>query len=129
MPYSPLGRGFLTGTIRSANDLIEGDRRHEHPRFQAENLRRNTALLGQLDEMAQAKGATVAQIALAWVLARGEDVVPIPGTKRRAWLEQNLAALEVTLSPDEVMLLDDAFPPDSAAGTRYPEAQLARLEI
>lgn len=127
--YAPLGRGFLTGTIRSPADLIESDRRHDHPRFQAENLRRNTALLGQLDELAAAKGATPAQIALAWVLARGEDVVPIPGTKRRSYLEQNIAALDVKLTGDEIAQLSEAFPPGSAAGTRYPEAQLAGLGI
>jgi len=129
VPYAPLGRGFLTGTIRSPADLIESDRRHDHPHFKAENLRRNAALLGQLEELAAAKRATPAQIALAWVLAQGDDIVPIPGTKRTSFLEQNIAALEVALTDDEVAQLGDAFPVGSAAGTRYPEPQLAGLGI
>jgi aryl-alcohol dehydrogenase-like predicted oxidoreductase len=129
VPYSPLGRGFLTATIRKPEDLIESDRRHEHPRFSRTNLARNTGLLGQLEELAAARGGTPAQVALAWVLAQGEDIVPIPGTKRQDYLEQNLGALAVQLSEDELAQLGEAFPPGAAAGTRYPEKQLAGLGI
>jgi aryl-alcohol dehydrogenase-like predicted oxidoreductase len=117
VPYSPLGRGFLTGAIRSLDDLDEDDYRRFSPRFEGDNLETNIAVVEQIDAVAQAKGATPAQIALAWVDAQGEDVVPIPGTKRRTYLEQNVGALDVTLSADELAQLDGI----SAAGERYPD--------
>jgi aryl-alcohol dehydrogenase-like predicted oxidoreductase len=122
--YSPLGRGFLTGRIRRADDLAPGDYRRSSPRFQGENLDRNLAIVARVEEIAREKGCTPAQLALAWVLARGEDIVPIPGTKRRRYLEENAGALAVTLGPDDLARLDEAAPPGAAAGTRYPEAMM-----
>jgi aryl-alcohol dehydrogenase-like predicted oxidoreductase len=119
--YSPLGRGFLTGRIHSPEDLEEGDFRRRHPRFQGENLRRNLDLATQVGEIAREKGCTPAQLALAWVLSRGEDVVPIPGTKRRGYLEQNVGALEVELSGDDLARLEEAFPQGAASGDRYAD--------
>jgi aryl-alcohol dehydrogenase-like predicted oxidoreductase len=127
--YAPLGRGFLSGKIRSLNDLIEADRRRQHPRFKEENLTRNATLLEALDEISAAKGCTQAQVALAWVLSRGEDIIPIPGTKRRTWLEENLKALDVSLEEDEIARLDKAFPPGAASGDRYPAKQMAILGL
>lgn len=126
--YSPLGRGFLTGKIRSKSDLAEGDYRLNAPRFLEENLQRNIALLAALDEIAAGKRCTPAQVALAWLLAKGEDIVPIPGTKRRVHLEENVAATAVRLAADEVARLDAAFPPGAAAGTRYPEPAMRAVE-
>lgn len=119
--YSPLGRGFLTGEFTSTDDLIEGDRRHEHPRWQDENFERNLELLAILRDMAASKNATPAQLAIAWVLSNGPDIVPIPGTKKVAYLEQNIAAAELTLSAEELIALDEAFPPGVTSGERYPE--------
>ena len=127
--YSPLGRGFLTASIRAPGDLVEKDRRHDHPRFHPENMAKNTALLEPLNAVAEECGCTSAQAALAWLLGRGDDVVPIPGTKRRKYLEQNVAALDVVLSPDQAGRLEAAFYPGVTAGTRYPEKQLAGLGI
>ncbi|MDX1514489.1 MAG: aldo/keto reductase [Gammaproteobacteria bacterium] len=127
--YSPLGRGFLTASIRSSDDLIDKDRRHDHPRFHPENMAKNAALLETLEAVAGENGCTPAQVALAWVLGRGDDVVPIPGTKRRKYLDQNVAALEVSLTRDQVERLESAFYPGVTAGTRYPEKQLAGLGI
>jgi aryl-alcohol dehydrogenase-like predicted oxidoreductase len=118
--YSPLGRGFLTGRFQSPDDLSEDDRRRSMPRFQGENFDRNLALADRVRELADEKGVAPAQLALAWVHAQGEDVVPIPGTKRRRYLEENVAALDVELSADDLRRLDDAFPPGAAAGDRYP---------
>ena len=129
MAYSPLGRGFLTGTIKSLDVLIAKDRRRDHPRFNPENLKRNVDLLRPIESIAAAHKVTPAQVALAWVLAQGEDIVPIPGTKRRSYLEQNAAAVDIRLTPAEVAQLAQAFPPGAAAGTRYPEKQLASLGI
>jgi len=129
MAYSPLGRGFLTGAIKSLDALIAKDRRRDHPRFNPENLKRNVDLLRPVEAVAAAHKATPAQVALAWVLAQGEDIVPIPGTKRRSYLEQNAAAVELRLSAAEIAQLAQAFPPGAAAGTRYPEKQLASLGI
>lgn len=129
VPYSPLGRGFLTGAFRKRDDLIASDRRHAHPRFQEGNFERNLALLDPIEALAQAKGVAPAQIALAWLLAQGQDIVPIPGTKRRTWLEQNLGALDVGLSHAEIDGLSEAIPPQVAAGLRYPEFQLRKLGI
>jgi len=121
VPYSPLGRGFLTGTIRSEGDLAAGDARRRHPRFQNENFQRNQAIAERVRALAAKKGVTPAQLALAWLLAKGSDVVPIPGTKRRTYLEENLDALSVKLSAAEVADLDQAFPAGMTAGTRYPD--------
>jgi aryl-alcohol dehydrogenase-like predicted oxidoreductase len=127
--YAPLGRGFLTATIHSPADLIEEDRRREHPRFFADNMARNNALLGVLEEIAAAKGATPAQVAIAWLLAQGEDIVPIPGTKKVRYLDENLAAAEFILADSDLTRLNDTFAPDVTAGTRYPEKQMAALGI
>lgn len=127
--YSPLGRGFLTGAFRSRDDLIPTDRRHAHPRFQEGNFEHNLELLKPIERIAQERGWTASQVALAWVLAKGEDVVPIPGTKRRRYLEQNVAAVDLSLGAAEIEALDAAFPPNVAAGLRYPEFQLRKLLI
>jgi aryl-alcohol dehydrogenase-like predicted oxidoreductase len=121
--YSPLGRGFLAGRFRSASDLgDESDaRRSHHPRFSADNLTRNLELLGRLEEIAHEKGVTPAQLALAWVLHQGPGVVPIPGTKKRRYLEENVAAAAITLSDDELARLDEALPPGACAGERYDD--------
>src|SRR5947207_10501440 len=129
MAYSPLGRGFLTATIKTLDALQPKDRRRDHPRFNPDNLRRNVALLQPLESIAAARKATPAQVALAWVLARGPDVVPIPGTKRRNYLEQNAAAAGMALNAAEIAQLAKTFPPGAASGTRYPEKQLAGLGI
>jgi aryl-alcohol dehydrogenase-like predicted oxidoreductase len=127
--YSPLGRGFLTAKLQGPDALSSSDRRRQMPRFQGENLARNVRLLQTLEVLAKAKGCTPAQIAIAWVLAQGEDVVPIPGTKRRTYLEENARAAEVSLSPAELTRLNDTFRPGVAAGERYPAAQLKKLGI
>jgi aryl-alcohol dehydrogenase-like predicted oxidoreductase len=119
--YSPLGRGFLSGEIRSLDDLADDDFRRHNPRFQGENFARNLALVERVKELAADKGVTPSQIALAWVLAQGNDVVPIPGTKRRTYLRQNIAADEITLSDEELARLDEVFPPGATAGDRYPD--------
>jgi aryl-alcohol dehydrogenase-like predicted oxidoreductase len=129
VPYSPLGRGFLTGQIRSAADFEPGDWRAMNPRFQGENLQKNLDLVAHIREMAEARGCTASQLALAWVLAQGEDIVPIPGTKRRKYLEENLGALEVVLTADDLAAIDALLPKGSASGTRYPEAQMSRVGI
>ena len=128
-PYSPLGRGFLTGTIKSLDALIAKDRRREHPRFDAANLERNVKLLTPIEEIAAAHRCKPAQVALAWLLAQGTDIVPIPGTKRRAYLEENAAATDLELSVVEIDRLKQAFPIGVTAGTRYPEKQLQALGI
>ncbi|HTP82727.1 MAG TPA: aldo/keto reductase [Alphaproteobacteria bacterium] len=125
--YSPLGRGFLSGAIKDLGALAENDRRREHPRFSADNLARNLNLLGPLEQIAQRLKVQPAQVALAWLLAQGEDIVPIPGTKRRKYLEMNAGAADVQLSREDVAALSKAFPPGVTAGTRYPEAQLKAL--
>jgi len=117
--YSPLGRGFLAGRFKKVEDFSEDDFRRHHPRFEGENLRRNQRLVETVELMAGEKGCTPAQLALAWVLAQGEDVVPIPGTKRVRYLEENVAALEVRLNADELRRLEEAFPLGAAAGERY----------
>jgi aryl-alcohol dehydrogenase-like predicted oxidoreductase len=119
--YAPLGRGFLTGRIRSVNELDEKDFRRRGPRFQEENLQHNLELVEQVEAIAQEKGVKASQIALAWVIARGDDIVPIPGTKRRSYLEQNAAAAEIELTPDELERLEQVFPAGAAAGDRYPD--------
>jgi aryl-alcohol dehydrogenase-like predicted oxidoreductase len=129
VPYSPLGRGFLTGAFSSRDDLIPTDRRHAHPRFQEGNFEANLALLAPIRAIATARGVTNGQVALAWLLAQWDGLVPIPGTKRRRYLEDNLAALNLVLTQDEIARLSAAFPPDAAAGLRYPEFQLKKLGI
>ena len=123
VPYSPLGRGFLTGRFRKDEDFTEGDFRQNHPRFQGENLKNNLNLLIKLDEISKVKGCSKAQIALAWILGQGEDVVPIPGTKRRIYLEENVNAVDITLTEAEIKQLNNAMPPGVASGQRYaPQA-------
>jgi aryl-alcohol dehydrogenase-like predicted oxidoreductase len=127
VPYSPLGRGFLTGRFRSADDFAPDDFRRSAPRFQGENFGRNLALVAEIEAMARDKGCTTSQLALAWVLAQGGDIVPIPGTKQRKYLEENVGALAVALTPDELARIDRAFPVGAAAGTRYAAAQMQAL--
>jgi aryl-alcohol dehydrogenase-like predicted oxidoreductase len=127
--YCPLGRGFLSGAFQRRDDLIEEDRRHAHPRFQEGNFERNLTLLPALRAIAEAKTCSMAQVALAWLLHRGDDVVPIPGTKRRRYLEENAAAADITLSPGEMAAVEAAFPPGVTAGLRYPEFQLKGMGI
>jgi aryl-alcohol dehydrogenase-like predicted oxidoreductase len=119
--YSPLGRSLLTGAVRQASDIPEGDGRGRHPRFAADNLGRNLAKVAAIEAVAHEKGCKPGQVALAWLLAQGTDIVPIPGTKRAERVDENLAALDVTLSADEIARLSSALPPGAAAGTRYPE--------
>lgn len=125
--YSPLGRGFLAGRFRSTEELEEDDRRRLFPRFQGANLLRNQRIVDDIAAMAQEKGCTPAQLALAWVLAQGEDLIPIPGTKRRTYLQQNVAALNVQLTAADLEQLNNIAPPGVAAGTRYPEHLMDRL--
>jgi aryl-alcohol dehydrogenase-like predicted oxidoreductase len=120
--YSPLGRGFLTGQIKSLDDLAPDDWRRNGPRFQPENFQKNLDLVTRIEQMARAKGVRPSQLALAWVLAQGEDIVPIPGTKRVGYLEENAAAASIELTREELDELNAALPPGAAAGTRYPEA-------
>jgi len=122
--YSPLGRGFLTGRLTSADSLTADDWRRRHPRFEAENFARNLTLAAALEAMAREKGCTAAQLALAWVLAQGLDVVPIPGTKRRSYLEDNAGALAISLTPQDLTRLDATFPMGVAAGPRYSEGAM-----
>ena len=119
--YSPLGRGFLTGQIKSPDDFPDDDFRKFHPRFQGENFAKNIALVREVEAMAREKGCTTAQLALAWVLAQGEDIVPIPGTKRVRYLDENIGALEVKLSEADLKRLDQILPPGAASGQRYHE--------
>ena len=126
VPYSPLGRGFLTGRFRTPDDFAEGDYRRSAPRFQGENFDRNLQLVDRVKEMATEKGCTVGQLALAWLLAQGEDIVPIPGTKKRSRLEENLGAIDVTLSANDLSRLDKLAPAGVAAGDRY--ASMATID-
>jgi aryl-alcohol dehydrogenase-like predicted oxidoreductase len=119
--YAPLGRGFLSGRFTSPEDLAEDDFRRHNPRFQGENFERNLAIVERVREIAEEKGVTAAQLALAWVEHRGEDVVPIPGTKRRRYLQDNIAATEIELSGEDIRRLDQAAPPGATAGDRYPD--------
>lgn len=129
MAYSPLGRGFLTGTIKSVDALGEKDGRRGHPRFKPEHLSRNVELLNRLESLATRRGVTTGQLALAWVHAQGWDIFPIPGTKRPAYLEQNIAAEAIHLSDDELLALSEMFPRGAASGTRYPEPAMNSLGI
>jgi aryl-alcohol dehydrogenase-like predicted oxidoreductase len=127
VPYSPLGRGFLTGQFKRFEDLAPDDYRRNSPRFQGENFQKNLDLVKHIEEIARSKGCTPAQLALAWVLAQGDDLVPIPGTKRRQYLEENVGALDVTLTTDDLRRIDEVAPKGVAAGMRYPEAMMATM--
>ena len=127
VPYCPLGRGFLTGSIQAPDAMGAKDRRHEHPRFQGDNFTHNLGLLGPLREIAQAHRASMAQVALSWILAQGDDIVPIPGNKTRKYLKENTT--RIALSEADLGRLSQAFPPNAAAGLRYPEFQLKGMGI
>src|SRR3954467_7252133 len=127
--YSPLGRGFLTGQIKSPDDFPDDDFRKFHPRFQGENFAKNIALVHEVEAMAKEKGCTTAQLALAWVLARGEDVVPIPGTKHLKYLDENIAALDVKLTAEDLKRLDEILPPGAAAGQRYHDRGMETVNL
>jgi aryl-alcohol dehydrogenase-like predicted oxidoreductase len=127
VPYCPLGRGFLTGSIQAPDDMGAKDRRHEHPRFQGDNFTHNLGLLDPLRDIARAHKASMAQIALSWILAQGDDIVPIPGTKTRKYLKENTT--RIVLSDADLRRLNEAFPPNAAAGLRYPEFQLKGMGI
>jgi aryl-alcohol dehydrogenase-like predicted oxidoreductase len=129
VPYSPLGRGFLTGQIKGFEDLAPDDFRRHSPRFQGENFQKNLYLVQRIEEMAQAKGVTPGQLALAWVLAQGDDMVPIPGTKRRIYLAENVAAAAVQLTPQELAEIDTLIPPGAASGDRYPETSMKFVNL
>jgi aryl-alcohol dehydrogenase-like predicted oxidoreductase len=124
VPYSPLGRGFLTGKIQKPEDLPEDDYRRTTPRFQGDNFQRNLDLVRRVEEIACEKRCTSAQLALAWVLAQGEDIVPIPGTKRRKYLQENVGALDVVLTDEDLARIEEVAPKDAFAGSRYPEAMM-----
>jgi aryl-alcohol dehydrogenase-like predicted oxidoreductase len=126
--YSPLGRGFLTGAFKTLDDFDADDTRRLHPRFQGENFARNLELVEKVKQLAAQAGVTASQLALAWVLAQGEDIVPIPGTKRRKYLEENVAATEISLAPELVQELESIFPPDAAAGDRYAPPMKALID-
>jgi aryl-alcohol dehydrogenase-like predicted oxidoreductase len=129
VPYSPLGRGFLTGQIKSVDDLATDDFRRNSPRFQGENFQKNLDLVREIEAMAREKGCAPSQLALAWVLAQGNDIVPIPGTKRRRYLEENVGALNVTLTTGDLARIDRIIPPGAAAGTRYPEPAMKMVGL
>jgi len=128
VPYSPLGRGFLTGKIQKPEDLPDDDYRKTTPRFQGDNFQRNLDLVKRVEEIAREKRCTPAQLALAWVLAQGEDIVPIPGTKRRKYLQENIGALDVDLTSNDLERIDEVAPKDAFAGSRYPEAMMKLLK-
>ncbi|WP_017528427.1 aldo/keto reductase [Pseudomonas fluorescens] len=129
VPYSPLGRGFLTGALKSPDDFGADDYRRFNPRFQGENFTKNLHLVKQVQTLAADKGVTAGQLALAWVLAQGDFIIPIPGTKQRKYLEENVAAVSISLSPAELGALQAIFPADATAGLRYPEEVMAMLDI
>ena len=127
VPYSPLGRGFLTGKIQKPQDLAEGDYRRTVPRFQGDNFDRNLELVKRVEEIARERHCTPAQLALAWVLAQGNDIVPIPGTKRRKYVQENIGAIDVSLTSEDLERIEQAAPKDAFAGSRYPEAMMKLL--
>ena len=129
VPYSPLGRGFLSGTIPSRDSLIEKDRRRDHPRYSEENIAKNTRLVAALKAVAEDLGATPAQVAIAWLLSRGEDIVPIPGTKKVKWLEENIRAVDLSLSEAALARLEEVFTPGVTAGDRYPPGGMKRVGL
>jgi aryl-alcohol dehydrogenase-like predicted oxidoreductase len=127
--YSPLGRGFLSGRITSPDDFGEDDFRRNHPRFTGENFARNLELVERVRELAERKGITPSQLAIAWVLAQGDDVVPIPGTKRRSYLEENRGAVEVELTSEDLAVIEEVTPRGSVAGDRYDAQMMARVNL
>jgi aryl-alcohol dehydrogenase-like predicted oxidoreductase len=127
--YSPLGRGFLTGQIKKFDDLAQDDFRRFSPRFQGENFQKNLDLVARVDQLAKEKSCTPGQLALAWLLAQGEDIIPIPGTKRRKYLEENVAALNVRLSADDLRRIDEVAPHGCASGQRYPEHLMNMVNV
>lgn len=127
--YSPLGRGMLSGEIKKFEDFAPDDYRRNNPRYMGENFDKNLKLVEKIEEIAKEKGVTTSQLALAWVLAQGQDIVPIPGTKRRKYLEQNAAATEIVLSQTELAAIEDVFPKNSAAGDRYPEEMMKTVNV
>jgi aryl-alcohol dehydrogenase-like predicted oxidoreductase len=127
VPFSPLGRGFLSGEIKRFEDLAEDDYRRNTPRFQGDNFVKNLKLVEKIEEIANEKGITMSQLALAWVLAQGENIVPIPGTKRRKYIESNAAAVDVELTAEDLERINDVFPKDAVSGPRYPEALMASV--
>ena len=127
LAYSPLGRGFLTGQIKSPNDFAADDFRRLSPRFQGENFQKNLDLVARVEELARNKGCTPSQLALAWLLARADFIVPIPGTKRRSYLEENVGALAVRLTPEDLARIDEVLPKGAAAGQRYPAAVMSSV--
>lgn len=129
VPYSPLGRGFLTGQIKTFEDLAEDDYRRFSPRFQGDNFRKNLDLVQRVKEIAETKGCKPSQLALAWLLAQGDDIVPIPGTKRTVYLEENIGALAVELTEQDLARIEDAAPKGAASGTRYPEAGMSSINL
>jgi aryl-alcohol dehydrogenase-like predicted oxidoreductase len=129
VPYSPLGRGFLTGRFRSLDDLPADDWRRNNPRFQGDNFQKNLNLVTRIEDLARSKGATPSQLALAWVLAQGRDIVPIPGTKRVRYLEEDMAAVHIRLTDEDLAAVDAAAPAGVAAGERYPAAGMARVNL
>jgi aryl-alcohol dehydrogenase-like predicted oxidoreductase len=120
---------MLTGAIKGDADMAEKDRRRDHPRFQGDNLKHNVAVIAPIEALAKAKGCTPAQIALAWVLAQGDDILPIPGSKRVEHLNLNIAATDIELTADELQELHDSIPPDFTAGSRYPDAQMWTVDL
>lgn len=124
VPYSPLGRGFLSGEFKKFDDLPQDDYRRQSPRFQGENFDKNLKLVEKIEEIAKEKNITASQLALAWVLAQGQDIIPIPGTKRVKYLEQNAESADIILSQEELAAIEDVFPKDAASGARYPEAMM-----
>jgi aryl-alcohol dehydrogenase-like predicted oxidoreductase len=127
--YSPLGRGFLTGTITRPEDFAEDDYRRLNPRFVGENFQKNVAIVEKVKQFAAERGCTPGQLALAWVIAKGDDIIPIPGTKRRKYLDENAAAVDVVLSPEDVAEIDAIFPPDSAVGDRYQSSMMGFINV
>ncbi len=129
VPYSPLGRGFLAGQFKRVEDFPEDDVRRFQPRFQGDNFQKNLDLVKKLTELAASKGVTASQLALAWVHAQGKDIVPIPGTKRRKYLDENVGALDIELSKQDLAQIEEVFPRDAAAGDRYPATMMAKVGI
>ncbi|WJW70239.1 aldo/keto reductase (plasmid) [Candidatus Chlorohelix allophototropha] len=127
--YSPLGRGLLTGNYKRPEDFEEGDYRRHQPRFQGENFQKNLELVAAVEKLAEEKGAKASQVALAWLLAKGLDIIPIPGTKRQKYLEENMGAIQVKLTEAEVALLENVFKPGVGAGTRYPETAMRAVNL
>jgi len=127
VPYSPLGRGFLTGQFKKPEDLAPTDRRHVFPRFHKENFQKNVDLVEHIEAIAKAKNCTAGQIAIAWVLARGKDMIPIPGTKRIKYLEENIAAMNVELTPEDMQRIEKVLPPGVFSGERYHEQAMQAI--